>query len=269
MRRRQRESGSEGSGLGMTTGASSWVVGHYDDYVTTKEDIPFFLAEAMRAHGPVLELMAGTGRVSRPLIKAGVTLTCIDISGHMVQKLRDNLASEGLDARVIQANVSRLDLQERAHTLAILPFQSFSELVTTDDQRATLKRVYEHLRPGGRFICTLPNPAQVRRVVDQQLRLLGSFPCGDDGRTLLLWSAQRYTADRAVVQPLQVYQIYDADERLQEQRKLEVRFRLTEYEEFANLAEAAGFHVVDTFGTYAREPYRSTSSPTMIVMLER
>lgn len=64
----------------------------YDSYVRFKDDIPFFLEECRKVQGPVLELMAGTGRVSLPLAEAGVELTCVDSSGPMLEVLRRRLA---------------------------------------------------------------------------------------------------------------------------------------------------------------------------------
>jgi hypothetical protein len=56
----------------------------YDSYVQTDMDVPFFLREAKKAGGPVLELTAGTGRVSIPLLLAGTDLTCVDSSPAML-----------------------------------------------------------------------------------------------------------------------------------------------------------------------------------------
>jgi hypothetical protein len=42
----------------------------YDAFVTTDVDIPFFLEEARKAGGPILELMAGTGRLTIPLAQS-------------------------------------------------------------------------------------------------------------------------------------------------------------------------------------------------------
>jgi 2-polyprenyl-3-methyl-5-hydroxy-6-metoxy-1,4-benzoquinol methylase len=66
-----------------TTGAQAWIADLYDVYVTTTVDVPFFLEELKTTSGPVLELMAGTGRLSLPLAEAGARLTCVDISGLM------------------------------------------------------------------------------------------------------------------------------------------------------------------------------------------
>lgn len=50
----------------------------YDLYVAADYDIPFFLHETANVEGPVLELTAGTGRLSLVLIQVGVQLTCVD-----------------------------------------------------------------------------------------------------------------------------------------------------------------------------------------------
>jgi ubiquinone/menaquinone biosynthesis C-methylase UbiE len=99
----------------------------YDRYVTATFDLPFFLAQAAAVPGRVLELMAGTGRVSLPLLEAGVKLTCVDLSGEMLSRLREKVVARGLDATVVQADVRSMDLAE-TFDLAILPFNSFSEL---------------------------------------------------------------------------------------------------------------------------------------------
>jgi hypothetical protein len=47
----------------------------YDAYVQNDYDVAFFKEEASRVTGSVLELASGTGRLSLPLIEAGVDLT--------------------------------------------------------------------------------------------------------------------------------------------------------------------------------------------------
>jgi hypothetical protein len=44
----------------------------YDIYVPVTFDIDFFVRETKKSSGEVLELMSGTGRVSIPLLEAGV-----------------------------------------------------------------------------------------------------------------------------------------------------------------------------------------------------
>jgi SAM-dependent methyltransferase len=252
-----------------TTGAQAWVADLYDAYVTTANDVPFFVDEAQRTQGPVLELMAGTGRISLPLAEAGVRLTCVDLSGPMLARLRSKLAVRQLSVTTYEMDVSRLALAERGFALVLLPFQSFGELLTRDNQQAALGAVAAHLAPGGRFICTLHNPSVRRRTIDGQLRLLGTVPLPDRDATLLLWSLQQLTSDASEVRAAQLYELYDGDGRLEDKRWLDVRFRLVERPEFKAMAEAAGFRVVALYGDYDRTHFDDENSPYMIWMLER
>ncbi len=79
----------------------------YDLYVTADYDIPFFLHEATNVEGPVLELTAGTGRLSLALIQAGVQLTCVDGSRGMLDVLLRKLRDRGLSAEVLCADVCK------------------------------------------------------------------------------------------------------------------------------------------------------------------
>jgi ubiquinone/menaquinone biosynthesis C-methylase UbiE len=72
----------------------------YELYAQATFDIPFFTQEVTKIPGDVLELMAGTGRVSLPLVKAGVHLTCVDNAPEMLAVLRQKLAREHLSAQV-------------------------------------------------------------------------------------------------------------------------------------------------------------------------
>ena len=65
----------------------------YDAYVHSDFDVAFFLEET-RAASQVLELMSGTGRLSIPLLEAGVSLSCVDQSPEMLASLREKLAVE-------------------------------------------------------------------------------------------------------------------------------------------------------------------------------
>jgi hypothetical protein len=56
----------------------------YDLYAQATFDIPFLLQETTKSSGEVLELMAGTRRVSLPLVRAGVQLTYVDNAPEML-----------------------------------------------------------------------------------------------------------------------------------------------------------------------------------------
>src|SRR5918995_447313 len=106
------------------TGAQAWIADLYD--------VAFFQEELKKTPGPVLELMAGTGRLSLPLAEAGARLTCVDVSGPMLARLRTKLVDRGLEADLVEADICQMTLPERSYGLALLPFQSFGELVAVE-----------------------------------------------------------------------------------------------------------------------------------------
>ena len=238
----------------------------YDIYVPATFDIDFFLAETKKASGEVLELMSGTGRVSIPLLEAGVKLTCVDLSAELNAVFENKLRQMGLKADVYQMDVCELDLHKKFE-MVIIPFHSFAHITSPDDQQKALDRIRQHLSPGGTFICTLGNPKLRQKAVDGQLRLFRKYPLPDDG-TLLLWISEKFSSDDSqVVEAMQFYEEYDAKGVLRSKRLLELHFRLSTKDEFEGLAKAAGFKVKAFYGDYEYSEFEE-DSPFMIWVLE-
>lgn len=238
----------------------------YDSYVATTLDVPFYLRHTAAVRGPVLELMAGTGRVSLPLAEAGVRLTCVDASLAMLARLRRKLGRRRLAVRLLCADVARLHLPPR-YTLALLPFHSFHELVTEDEQGAALGAVAAALLPGGRFLCPLHNPAVRRAGADGTERPMGTFPHA--GGRLEARATESLDEATGVVTRIQRYRLFDAAGRPVGRRELAMRFVLLAPERFRQLAEAAGFHVAGLHGDYDASPFDPEESPYMIWVLEK
>jgi SAM-dependent methyltransferase len=236
----------------------------YDLYVTADFDVPFFVSEVRRTTGPVLEVTSGTGRLSVPLIEAGADLTCMDCSQGMLAVLSRKLADRGLKADVRCADVCHMDLPHR-FALAILPFQSFMEIIGEQRQRAALERVFACLQSGGRFICTMHNPAVRRTQVDGTLRLVGRFPAR--GGTLVVSGFEQ--DGRPVVSRLQFFEFFGPDGLLAWKRLLPMEFAFVEREEFERMASGVGFRAVQLYGDYGRAAFDPANSPVMIWVLEK
>lgn len=207
--------------------------------------------------------MAGTGRVSIPLLEQGVRLTCVDASAEMLAVLRAKAEERGYAPRLVQMDVARLDLGQH-YQMILLPFNSFAEIVAPDDQRLALAGIYRHLQDEGVFILTAHNPAVRRKRIDGQLRLWNSAPLRDRPGKLLLWGLENYEPRTNLVNGLQLYEEYDSKGVLQAKRMVETRFVLHEKDALKGLAAGAGFKVLDLFGNYDRSPFHPESSPFMI-----
>ncbi len=240
----------------------------YDTYVNTTHDIQFFLNEARKATGEMLELMSGTGRVSMPLIEAGVRLTCVDNSPEMLAIFKKKLKKRRLSAHVYEADVCKLSLDKK-FALVIIPFHSFAELVSPLNQRAALVCINKHLADTGRFICTLHNPHARLQSVTGQIRLIGKYPLAESKGTLLLWSLENYDSGNHVVKGIQLYEEYDTKGVMLSKRVLEIQFYLHQKDEFEKLATSAGFKVTALYGDYSYSAFNETRSPFMVWILTK
>jgi SAM-dependent methyltransferase len=238
----------------------------YDALVRFEEDIPFFRELALEASGPVLELMAGTGRVSLPLIEAGVDLTCVDSSGEMLDRLRAKLEDRDLSARLIQGDIARLRF-EPGFALALIPFQSLSELLIEDEQRSALRAVFDALRPDGLLACTLHNPAIRRRSLGGGPRTAARAPDGERGELLL--EVELEVGEGDLVHGVQRVRRTDAHGKIIFERVIPIRFALIERVDFEAMARGIGFEVEALYGDYAGSPFSPDSSPYMVWLLRR
>ena len=121
------------------------------------EDLPFWLELAAQAGDPILELGCGTGRVLIPLAQAGYRTVGLDNDPAMLKFLQTQLGP-GIphSPELIEADISEFELA-RQFPLIILPCNTFSTL--SNEQRLDcLGCVRRHLRYGGIFAVSLPNP---------------------------------------------------------------------------------------------------------------
>ena len=125
-------------------------------------DVEWYRKKAVSSGGPVLELGAGTGRISLPIAEAGIRITALDVDPGMLGKLRQKLAAlpDGARARVSvhQADMRSFALAE-AFALVIIPFRAFLHNLTSEDQLASLKRASEHLKAGGELAFNVFHPS--------------------------------------------------------------------------------------------------------------
>ena len=132
----------------------------YDaQYQRYRDDIPHYLRLAADNGGPILELGAGTGRLSVALAKAGFEVVGIEASAEMLERGRENALSEGVSEslRLESGDMRELDLGER-FPLVIAAFNTLMHLYNLDDQDRALARIREHLSPGGAFAFDLYVP---------------------------------------------------------------------------------------------------------------
>jgi SAM-dependent methyltransferase len=114
-------------------------------------DVPFYVALAREADGPIVELAVGNGRVAIPVAQAtGRRVIGIDSSPAMLEQGRMRAAEVGVELDLREGDMRDFELEESA-ALIYCPFRALLHLPTWADRRRTFERVAASLAPGGRF----------------------------------------------------------------------------------------------------------------------
>jgi len=101
---------------------------HYDaQHVEIVEDIPFYIAQAQKAGGSILELACGTGRITIPLARQGFDVTGLDISEGMLKIAKEKAEMEHLSCTFLHADCRKFSIP-RKFNLIFLPFNSIAHI---------------------------------------------------------------------------------------------------------------------------------------------
>jgi SAM-dependent methyltransferase len=126
----------------------------YDPWSTSvTEDVDFYVAEARKARGAIVELGVGTGRIAVPVAAAGVPVIGVDSSEGMLEVCRRRAQAAGVE-RLLDLRLGDLrdpPVEERVR-LVMSPFRALLHLETNADRRAALAAAHSLLIPGGRFV---------------------------------------------------------------------------------------------------------------------
>ena len=237
-----------------------------------RRDVGFFVEEAVACGGPVLELGCGTGRVLIPTADAGVSITGLDLSTHMLHRCCGKL--DGVErevrerTRLVEGDMTDFDLGE-TFALVTVPFRPFQHLVSVESQLACVRCANRHLRPGGRLILDLFHPRFDMLTGTAPTEEAQDFPEVQlaDGRRFR--RTHRFAAFHKAEQYNSVELIYYVTNGGTTERHVQAfPFRYFFRYEVEHLLERAGFRVTDLYGDYDRSPLRD-DSPEMVFVAEK
>lgn len=238
-------------------------------------DVEFYANLAVAARGPVLELGAGTGRISLALARQGVQVTALDADRGMLARLNEkrNALDEAIRARVsiVEADMRSFRLAQR-FALVIAPFRAFLHNLTTQDQLQCAKRVFDHLVPAGTFALNVFHPSlsfmsRNAGPLEGVWRQTGEW-CLESGEMLILSEANRYDTIRKVVHSRHRYERYDAMGRLVDVflQRLELAYLYAS--DLSHLFAEAGFADITICGGFDGRPL-STDLDEIVVTARR
>jgi ubiquinone/menaquinone biosynthesis C-methylase UbiE len=241
----------------------------YDAMHTLTEDIPFYLDEAVKSGGPVLELGVGTGRVAIPIAQAGVNVVGIDHSPRMLEVAKRKAKVAGLSGRrlrLVQGDMRDFDLGQR-FPLVIIPFRAFLHMYTVEDQRRCLHAIARHLEDGGRLALNVFVPRLDLLVDDSTpLAFRGDFTHPQTGRRVIVWHSREHDYLRQMIHEWRLLQELDEQGTVVSAWYLPLDIRYLFRYEAQHLFEGAGFAVEALYGGFDRRPFDEHSEEMVWVL---
>lgn len=236
---------------------------HYDAMVgaLALPDVPFYLEEARRARGPVLELACGTGRLTIPIAQAGVKITGLDQSLSMLDHARNKAAQAGTEIEWVEADCRDFQLN-RQFPLVFMAFNSMQHLHDQASLFQLFDRVRSHLAPGGKFIFDVFNPSLAILTRDPNVRHLDRQYEDPAGRGTITLEMNAVYDDAAQVNRMTWYFSLPGQKDFQVE-SLDVRCFFPQ--EVDLFVRANCFEIEAKYGNFERKPFASGDMKQIVI----
>jgi SAM-dependent methyltransferase len=124
------------------------VVWHDVECARYQADMALWRELAAAADGPILDVGAGTGRVTLDLARRGHDVVALDIDPALLAELERRARAEGLRVRTVVADAADFALQTRDFALVMAPMQTV-QLLRPPGRLGFLRCARAHVREGG------------------------------------------------------------------------------------------------------------------------
>ncbi len=239
-------------------------VGEFYDLFADNSDIPFFLEYARKTGSPILDLAAGTGRVTYALAQEGFNVVALENSKSMLSVARKKLENlpEDVARRVELIEGSMKDFSlGRKFSLIIVP-NSFGHLLTSADQISMLECVRNHLVDHGIFILDLyPGIHQYEQATfeDAPVKL-------PDGRIVTRFGEIKSDFIKQMMRMNLRYVVQDTEGNVIDDINVISGAALIFNREADLLIRLSGLHIENEFGDFEKNPYSPDSGRRIFIL---
>jgi SAM-dependent methyltransferase len=239
-----------------------------------RADVDFYVDEARRSEGPVLELGCGTGRVLIPTARAGRLVTGLDRSRAMLARCAEKLQREPSQVQrrveLVEASMCDFDLRF-LFALITCPFRAFQHLETAEEQVQALRLIHRHLAPGGRFVFDVfdPDLDLMTNLRDGEWQPQAEFTDAETGaRITRKWRRLSWERHAQITRNEFLYERVREDgavERTVHAFSMRILFRW----EAEHLLARCGFRVLEVFRDFERNPIIDGVTKDLVFICDR
>ncbi|MHA1907144.1 MAG: class I SAM-dependent methyltransferase [Candidatus Thorarchaeota archaeon] len=236
----------------------------YYNLFTDNEDLPFYLSFAKKTGSPILDIAAGTGRVSIHLAREGFDIVSLESSSEMLGEFKRQLDREDPvisdRIKIIETDMCTFELEQR-FPLIIIP-TSFGHALTTEEQLSLLNCIHRHLLDDGLFVVDLfPAGTQPEYATFEEHAVdLG------DGRAVSRSGVMKSDPLKQLLTLELTFTITDTDSgKVIDDIHVESGIAIIYNREFELLLNRSNLEIVEEFGDYEKESYTESSGRRIVV----
>lgn len=249
----------------------------YDyEYRKRRDDVAFYRDLAKKYGGPILELGAGSGRVTTALARDGHDVVALDRARAMLAQLRARLASLPAAAaarvKVIKGDLRTFDVaaglgrdSTAQFPVVIAAFNVLEHLYTRGEVGACLARVAHHLTPGGRFAFDVQVPDLGWLTRDPSKRWAKTRFTDPATNRAMVYSTNHVYDPIGQIANIRLY--YDPADGVGRGRVVRLSQRKFFPAELEALIAHAGFRAVERYGDFAGGPLDATAASQVLICI--
>lgn len=220
-------------------------------------ELEFYLNAIDKYGGPVLEIGVGTGRIAIPAAEKGHCITGVDLHLPMLKKARQKLArssvaESGGSLKLIQADMTTLDLGDRKFATVIMPSNTLALALDGRLQSATIRRATAHMADDGvlAFNVFYPSPDMIFDDSEDEF-LLGIVDRPADGLRHVLTGINRFDNRNQINYCTQIIETVSLDDGITKEREeLAVEMRYLHHHQVMKMLCSAGLDAVQVYGGF-------------------
>lgn len=251
---------------------------HYSDaalydyeYRRRRADVTFYRDFAKRrfagAPGRILELGAGSGRVTVPLARDGHDVVAIDQSPQMLAQLRRRVDALPEAARrrveVVEGDLRAFRVPGPKLSLAIAAFNVLEHLYTRGEVDACLRAVADHLAPDGVFVFDVQLPDLQWLARDPTRRWAKTRFTDPTTKRAMFYSTNHDYDPISQIAVIRLY--YDPADGKGGSKVVKLTQRKFFPAELEALVAHAGFRVVERYGDFSFQPLHAHAESQVLV----
>jgi ubiquinone/menaquinone biosynthesis C-methylase UbiE len=186
-----------------------------------------------------LDCPCGIGRISLPLAKRGIKVTGVDITPSYLEELSEKAGRKGLKIDLHEMDMRRINLKNQFDAAGNLG-TSFGFFKKQSDNLLVLKKAYQALKPGGKFLLHLINRDWIMACFQER----GWTEIGE----LKIVEKRNFDYRHSIMRSTWHF-VRDGKE-----ERYDLEFYMYSYHELVNMFESVGFENIEGYSSVKDEP---------------